>query len=232
MFMEHYLALYQNNPLFRGISKEDLLPLLECLQAKKRVFPKGSVIFAKGEVAHHLGIVLTGRVNTVYDDILGGHSIIGSMDPGQLFCEAFACTTSQSLPVSAVAQVESSVLLIDIDLILHSCSAASKQHQQLIENLIHLLAEKYVSINQKLIHLSGRTTRRKLLSYLSEQMRLSGGGPFAIPFNQQELADYLFIDRSGLSTEWNKLKKEGLLLSENGRYILRITPCSGCDCDC
>lgn len=228
--MEHYLSLYQNNPLFKGVPAEELLPLLECLKAKKRVCHKGSVIFAKGETARHLGIVLAGRVNTVYDDILGGRSIIGSMNPGQLFCEAFACTINRSLPVSVVAQVESTVLLIDIDLILHSCAATCKQHQQLNENLIHLLAEKYVSINQKLIHLSGRTTRRKLLSYLSEQMRFSGGRPFAIPFNQQELADYLFIDRSGLSTEWNKLKKEGILLSENGRYLLRITPCAGYDC--
>lgn len=228
--MEHYLFLYKSNPLFKGIPEEELLSLLECLQAKQRVCAKGSVIFAKGEAAHHLGIVLTGRVNTVYDDVLGGRSIIGSIDPGQLFCEAFACAGSQSLPVSVVAQAESTVLLINIDRILHSCAATCKQHQRLNENLIYILAEKYVSLNQKLIHLSGRTTRRKLLSYLSEQMRLSSGRPFVIPFNQQELADYLFIDRSGLSTEWNKLKKEGILRLENGRYTLQISPCAGYDC--
>lgn len=230
MFMERYLSLYKRNPLFRGIPEAELLPLLECLRARRRACAKGSVLFARGETARQLGIVLTGRVNTVYDDILGGRSIIGSTDPGQLFCEAFACAGSQSLPVSVVAQAESTVLLIDIDRILHSCAATCALHQQLNENLIHILAEEYVSLNQKLIHLSGRTTRRKLLSYLSEQMRFSGGRPFVIPFNQQELADYLFIDRSGLSTEWNKLKKEGVLHLENGRCTLRIPPCAGYDC--
>lgn len=130
-----------------------------------------------------------------------------------------------------MAQVDSEVLLIDIQLILHTCAQACKQHQHLSENLVHVLAEKYVTLNQKLIHLSGRTTRRKLLSYFSEQVKLSNSNSFTIPFNQQELADYLFIERSGLSTEINKLKKEGVLRFEDGLFSLHITPCAGYDCD-
>ena len=229
--MESYLDLYTQTPLFAGVEPQELLPLLECLQAQKRTCPKGTAIFAEGDPAHTLGIVLTGRVNTVYEDLLGGRSIIGAMKPGQLFCDAFACSTEQRMPVSVVAQVDSAVLLIDIQRVLHTCVHACRQHQRLTENLLHILADKYVALNLKMIHLSGRTTRRKLLSYLSEQMRLAGGGPFAVPFNQQELADYLFTDRSGLSTEWNRLKKEGVLKGQDGLYTLCAAPCAGADCD-
>ena len=82
----------------------ELLPLLQCLQAQKRVYPRGGLIFSEGERATQLGIVLTGRVNTVYEDVFGGRSIIGSMESGQLFCDAFACTEDQRLPVSVMAQ--------------------------------------------------------------------------------------------------------------------------------
>ena len=99
-----------------------------------------------------------------------------------------------------------------------------------MEDLLRILADKYVAISRKMVHLSGRTTRRKLLSYLSEQMRLSGGNPFTIPFNRQELADYLFIDRTGLSAEWSKLRQQGLLTEEKGTVSLNAVPCEGADC--
>lgn len=228
--MEHFVSLYRENPLFRNVPEQDLLPLLECLQAQKRSYAKGGLIFSEGQAITQLGIVLTGRIHTVYEDVLGGRSIIDTMEPGRLFCEAFACTADRRLPVSVAAQTGSTVLLIEADRILHTCAHACRQHQQLCENLVHILAEKYTAMNCKVIHLSGRTTRRKLLSYLSEQMRLSGGQPFAVPFTQQELADYLFMERSGLSTEWNRLKKEGVLRPVGQKYTLHICPCRGADC--
>lgn len=228
--MEHFVELYQKCPLFCGVPQAELLPLLECLQAQKRTFPKSALIFPAGKVLNQLGIVLTGRIDTVYEDLMGGRSIIDTVEAGRLFGEAFACTEDQVLPVSIVAQTESTVLLIDVTRILHTCAASCLQHQLLCENMIHILASEYTAMNRKVIHLSGRTTRRKLLSYLSEQMRLAGGNPFFVPFTQQELADYLFIERSGLSTEWNRLKKDGLLQEESGRYLLHSCPCAGADC--
>lgn len=229
--MEQHIDLYQDNPLFTGVEETSLLPLLQCLQAKKSTYTKGTTIFAAGEQVTKLGIVLAGRINTLYEDVLGGRSIISSINPGQLFCDAFCCTKDQYLPVHVVAQTDCVVLLIDVDLILHTCPHACRQHQLLGENLVHMLAEKYVTLNQKMVHLSGRTTRRKLLSYLFEQAKLADGRPFAIPFTQQELADYLFIDRSGLSTELNRLKKEGILELDNGMFTLHLAPCAGNDCD-
>ena len=124
------------------------------------------------------------------------------------------------LLIDIVAQTNCTVLLIETQRLLSSCVKTQPYQAQLQENLIHILAQKYVELGCKVIHLSGRATRRKLLSYLSEQYRFSGGKPFAIPFTQQELADYLFVERSGLSLEFNKLKKTGIVKEENGLFSL------------
>lgn len=222
--MDRYFELYADNALFQGVEEAELLPLLDCLAAQRREYARGEAVFSEGEAATRLGIVLEGRINTVYEDYFGGSSIIGSMGPGELFCDAFACAPDNRLPVGVRAQTDSTVLLIDIDRILHTCAHACKQHRRLSENLVRILAEKYIALSRKLVHLSFRTTRRKLLSYLSERQRMAGGA-FTIHFNRQELADYLFVERSGLSTEWNRLKREGVLLCSEEGYRLRAPGC-------
>ncbi len=219
--MENYIELYEKLPLFEGVTQEQLIPLLKCLQAEKRIYEKGEWIFTEGERITKLGIILSGRINTVYTDILGNNSIIGTMEAGRMFCDAFSCSTEQRMPLSVRAQLKSEVLLIDVSRILHTCSESCSQHMRLSENLVHILADKYVTQNCKLIHLSARTTRRKLLSYLSEQMRMKGN-PFAVPFNRQELADYLFVDRTGLSTELNRLKQDGILTETKDGFVLNV----------
>jgi len=223
-------AALLRNPLFSGIGENELAPLLDCLAAQERSYGRGERILSAGSAADKFGIVLSGQVDTVYEDVIGGRSIIGTFGPGQLFGDAFACSTQQILPVSIVADTDSAVVLIGIDCILRIREKDLRQYQLLMENLMRTLADKYVAISRKMVHLSGRTTRRKLLSYLSEQMRLAGGNPFTIPFNRQELADYLFIDRTGLSAEWSKLKQQGLLSEEKGAVSLNTVPCEGADC--
>lgn len=225
--MERYLQVYRKNPLFEGIEEGELSGLLGCLQARQAHYCRGSLIMEAGAVSTRLGIVLGGHIHVVSEDLLGNRSILSSVEPGQLFCDAFSCTKNQRLPVSIMAQTDCTVLMIEIDLILHTCAHACRQHRLLSENLVHILAEKYSALSEKVVHLSGRTTRRKLISYFSEQSRLAGEGAFSIPFNQQELADYLFIERSGLSTELNRLKKEGILRYGDGFFTLNTAGAAG-----
>jgi len=222
-------ALCPDSPLFAGVTAAELPPLLQCLQAQRRAVARGETIFAAGDPADRLGIVLSGRVLTVYADMFGGSSILGAMEAGQLFGDAFSCSAERRMPVSVVAQSDGAVLLIGIERILHACGHLCPPHLRLTENLVHILADKYLAQSRKMIHLSGRSTRRKLLSYLSGQMR-EAGGPFTVPLNRQELADYLFVDRTGLSAEWNRLLREGLLRPEGARFTLSIPPCLGLDC--
>jgi len=226
--MDNMLELCAANPLFAEISRFDLPGLLQCLGARRQHYKKGDVLFHVDTQINRLGIVLEGIVRTESTDFLGDRSIISIMNPGQLICDAYSSTPGRLLLVDVTAQTDCSVLLIETARIFRPCGSLQNYGQQLSENLIHVLAQKYVDLGCKVIHLSGRSTRRKLLSYLSEQFRFSGGKPFVIPLNQQELADYLFVERSGLSTEFNRLKKEGILSVSGGKYILRNP--AGDDC--
>ena len=66
-------------------------------------------------------------------------------------------------------------------------------------------------MTRKVEHMSQRTLRDKVLSYLSSQAMITGSREFTIPYNRQQLAEYLSVDRSALSSELGKMKKEGIL---------------------
>lgn len=218
--MDPFLMLCASNPLFRNIAPDDIPALLDCLHAVRKQFKKGELLFGTGQQVTQLGIVLAGIVHVESSDVLGNRNIISYMNPGQLFCDAYSCTENQLLLVDIAAQTDCTVLLIETRQLFRSCAGVHPYHDQMRENLIHVLAQKFVDLGCKVVHLAGRSTRAKLLSYLSEQYRLAGEKPFAIPLTQQELADYLFVERSGMSTELNKLLREGILVSLGGTYTL------------
>jgi CRP-like cAMP-binding protein len=113
-------------------------------------------------------------------------------------------------------------MLIDCSHILHTCHNNCGFHQKLIFNLMRELALKAILFHQRVEITSKRTTREKLLAYLNTQAQRAGGDSFEIPFDRQELADFLMVDRSGLSSEIGKLKKEGVLEVEKNRFTLLV----------
>ncbi len=122
------------------------------------------------------------------------------------------------MPFSVEAAADSDVLLIDVKRILTTCPTACRFHSRLIENLMAILARKNILLGAKIRHLSRRSTRDKLLSYLSEQAREAGSRSFTIPFNRQELADSLCVDRSAMSSELSKLKPRAVLDYEKNSF--------------
>jgi len=207
-------------PLFNGIEDSDLLGLLGCLDAKIMSFEKKYTIFTEGSKAKYLGIVLSGSAQIVQMDYYGNRSILCGIEPSELFGEAFACAGTESIPVSVVANEPCEVLLIDCNRMLHTCSNACSFHQTLIFNLMKDIATKAIMFQQKIEIISKRSTREKLLAYLNIQARKNGKRSFYIPFDRQELADYLEVERSGLSAEISKLRKEGILNSNKNSFEL------------
>ncbi len=218
--MKKYLKVLENCPLFSGIASEELLKMLVCLRAKMEVFDKKYTIIAEGSQAKFIGIVLSGSAQISQVDYDGNRSILGNIYPSEVFSEAFACAKVPSIPVSIIANEETEVMLIDSSHILSTCENACGFHKKLIYNLMIDLAKKTISFHQKLEILSKRTTREKLLSYLSLVSKNEGSRSFKIPFNRQELADYLEVDRSGLSNEISKLREEGILESHKNKFTL------------
>lgn len=218
--MEKYFSVLRKCSLFESIENENLAVILGCLGAKLCHYRKNQAILREGDSANLIGIVLKGKVQLVRIDYYGNRSIVAMIEPTQIFGESFACADEKHLPVDVVACEECEILMIDCQRVIHSCSNACDFHRQIIFNLLKVVAKKNILFNQKMEITSKRTTREKLMTYLLQQAKKSGGNEFEIPYDRQELADYLEVDRSGLSTEIGKLKKEGLI--ENRKNIFKV----------
>lgn len=218
--MENFLDLLGNCPLFAGIRRKDIGDMLQCLGAVVSSYNKGETVMAEGEPAKYVGIVLSGAVQIVRVDYFGNRSMIASVGPAELFGESFACAGVISTPVSATAAEPAQVLLIDCVRITSSCGRACAFHQQVILNLLKVIAEKNLAFHQKIEVTSKRTTREKLVTYLSQQAKRYNSSSFEIPYNRQDLADYLGVDRSGLSVEIGKLRRQGLIEARGREFII------------
>jgi len=218
--MEKYLPVLSRCQLFAGLNDQDLIAILACLDAKISTVAKNNIVFAEGDRAVSVGIVLSGSVQIVKEDYYGNRSIVAIAQPGELFGETFACAGVDALPVSVVAVQDSRIMLIDCHRITRSCSNACAFHNQLVLNLLQVVASKNLIFNQKLEILSKRTTRDKLMAYLTGQAKLRGSCSFSIPYDRQALADYLGVERSAMSAEIGKLRKDGILSSHKNSFTL------------
>ena len=218
--MKKYLPILRRCALFRHIDEDSLLTMLGCLGAKVALFDKKYTVFAEGSAAHHIGVVLSGSIQIVRVDLEGNRSILAELGEADSFGEAFACAGVEALPVAVIANEPAEVMLLDCRHILHTCENRCGFHQQLIFNLMQELAAKVMDFHQKIEVISRRTTREKLLTYLQIQAKEQGSNRFTIPFDRQELADYLEVERSGLSAEISKLRAEGVLDSHRKEFVL------------
>ena len=218
--MSKYPPILQKCRLFEGISGPDLETLLNCLPSRQRHYNKNKLILIAGEKVDSVGIVLSGAVHIVREDFWGKQKLLERTGSGDLFVAAFAYANVEKLPVSVVAAEETEILFVDCKRIVNSCSSACAFHTRLIKNLIRLLAEKNITLVQKLEHITQPTTREKLLSYLSEQARLAGSNTFSIPFNREELANYLSVERSAMSAELSRMQEDGLIHYQKSQFAL------------
>lgn len=200
-----------NTALFAGVAENEIREMLHCLNPRCQDFRKDEVIFKAGDHIDSLGLMLSGSALIVQEDYWGNRNIISNVEVGDLFGESFAARPSQPLNASAVAAENCSVMFLQLRRVLTTCPTACGHHRRIIENLLAVVSEKNQRLNEKLIHIAQRSTRQKLLSYLSNQAQKANSAIFEIPFNRQELADYLSVDRSALSAELSRLKAEGLL---------------------
>lgn len=218
--MKKYLQILRACPLFEGIEDGEILRMLSCLGATTASFERKMSIIDEGEPLNSIGILLSGSANVVGIDYDGNRSIISNIDPSGLFVEDYACAGVCAMPVSVIANDGCEVMMIDRDHLLHTCQNSCPFHQRLIFNLMRDLANKALLFHGKIDILSKRTTRERLLTYLSLVAGEKGKREFDIPFDRQELADYLEVDRSGLSVEIGKLKGEGIIDCNKKHFVL------------
>ncbi len=217
--MNEYKVL-ERSALFSGIEKTNLLAMLKCLSAKSMVYEKDEYVVSAGESVSKIGIVLSGSVDLIKEDYWGNRTIFARAGAGEMFGEAFSCSESKIMPLSVVALERSQILFIDYRKIITTCSSSCEFHTRLISNMLRILAEKNILLMQKMEHITKRGMREKILSYLSEQAVLQKSNTIAIPFNRQELADFLSVDRSAMSKELCRMRDEGMLEFRKNRFTL------------
>lgn len=218
--MQQYLSVIQSASIFQGISAQELNGVLACLNAAKSSYQKGEYLLLAGDKASAMGLLLEGSLLILQEDIWGNCNLMGNAKPGDIFAEAFACLPDVPLNVSVMAQQDCTVLWLEIPRLLSSCNSACPHHQRMIQNLLAAFAAKNRVLNTRLTHMGKRSTKEKLLSYLSAQAQHNQSNQFSIPFNRQQLADYLSVERSAMSLELCKLRDAGLISFDKNNFVL------------
>lgn len=209
--MKHFFDQLQHHPLFAGIAENEFKALLGCVQGRLQAYSKHEILLLAGDRVEHIGLVLSGTVQILRVDQDGKQTLLTELHEGELFGEVFACAAVAHSPVTVSAAVASEVLLLNYRKVITSCPSSCAFHQRLIENMLTLLAQKTLMLNQKLELLSKRTTRARLLTFFEQY----GGGrkQFTLPYNREELAASLCVERSALSAELSKMQRDGLIRS-------------------
>jgi CRP-like cAMP-binding protein len=199
---------------------EEIEKLLDCFHARVRRFEKDAYIFMEGDEISTMGIVISGAVHLVRDDFWGNRTIIARIGSGEVFAESFACGKTGRLPMSVIAAQKTETLFIQAEKISIICPVACSFHTKILNNMIFELAGKNTRLINKIQHITQRTTREKLISYLSSQALEADSSVFEIPFNREELANFLSIDRSAMSSELGRMRADGLLMFRKNHFTL------------
>lgn len=218
--MKKYVSVLKRTQLFAGVGDDEIASMLSCLGARLYTYKKGEYVLRQGEHLNDIIVLVDGNLHIQKDDYWGNRSILGQIAVGEMFGEAYVAPESGVLLNDVVAVDESSVIFFDVKRIITTCSSACRFHSMVVQNMFFAISEKNRKLVQKLGHMSKRSTRKKLISYLSEEAKRHNSSSFTIPFNRQQLADFLSVDRSAMSNELCKMRDEGLLEFEKNQFKL------------
>jgi len=216
--LEKYLFLLRNTALFSGMTDTEILSVLHCVEGRLVHKASGEYIFRAGEAVSECGMVLSGCLLITQTDLWGRRNIMAKCLPGDFFGEPYAATPGSVLNISVSAEEDSDILMLNVGRLLTTCPTACEHHSRLVRNLVSVMAGKVLKFNDKITHMSKRTTKDKLLSYLSAEALRRGSLSFDIPYDRQQLADYLCVERSAMSTALSGLQKEGILKTRGSHF--------------
>jgi CRP-like cAMP-binding protein len=218
--VKSYQQLLMQSALFSPLTEEELHHLLQCLDAHTTLYTSNQFIIRETDSVDTLGIVLEGEVQVLTDDALGNRSITAVFGPGEVFGQVSASKLAHISPVAVMAVNDCNILHLKFSKLVRPCSRACPFHSRVIYNMMNVLADRNLMMNRKLSIVSQRTIREKLLAYLAWQSQDHDSKTFTIPFNRDELADYLCVNRSALSREISHMCHEGLIQTERNRFTI------------
>lgn len=214
------MSFISQTALFRGCSEEDILNMSKHLDFRTDSYKKGDVIFAAGSIVTEIGLILLGSVRVEHTDLWGNKSILGITPAGGVFAESYACIPNEPMMVDAVANESCDILFISVPRLFTPYSACGSQNR-VIQNLVMISAGKNLQLSKRSLHTSPKTIRGRLFSYFSQEVSAQGSSKIVIPFDRQQLADYLNLDRSALSKELGKMKNDGLIEYNRNTFVIK-----------
>ena len=204
-------AILLKMPLFRGFTEKELSKALSSFVAKEQNFKKGSVILSAGTKPGVIGIVISGSITILSDDIWGNRTILSNVKRGGLFAEAYAMLEDEPLLVDVMANEDCCILFLNIKKSLSPSKSPESWNYKFIQNLLVISSRKNLILSGRSFHTAPKTIRGRVMSYLNAMSLQKGAKEFDIPFDRQQLADYLNLERSAMSKELGRMRDDGLI---------------------
>lgn len=202
-------------PIFKDFSIDEIIEIFSVVSFYEKNYKKNDIILAENTKVEYFGIITNGRIAVSNFDYFGNRNILNVFEKGDSFGEALV-SLEMKIPHEIISLTDSSIVWIE-----YKSLSKSLYYQKILNNLLNIISTKNLILNKKLQILSKRTTREKILEYLATQKKLlSIDSNFEINLNRNEMADYLALDRSNLSRELGKLKKEGIIDFKKNKFKL------------
>ena len=217
------ITVLQRIPLFRGMTNKEIQDLLKSLNAQIQSYEKNDIILHAGSKPGVIGIVLSGSVTILSDDIWGNRTILSHIEKGGIFAEAYAILEDAPMLVDVIANEGCSILMLKTKGILSSSKIQNSWNYKFLCNLLLISSKKNLNLSGRSFHTSPKTIRERVMSYLNTLALQNDSTEFDIPFDRQQLADYLNLERSALSKELGKMQKEGIIETRKSHFKL-LTP--------
>ena len=168
-----------------------------------------------------MGMVLSGSVTIESNDMWGNRTILSHVDKGEVFAETYAMVPEEALLVDAVANQDCSILLLHIGSLGSGSHDSSLWRLKLMSNMLTVSMRKNLMLSGRSFHTSPKTIRGRVMAYLSSISLQARSDEFDIPFDRQQLADYLNVERTALSKELGRMKKEELITVRKNHFKLK-----------
>lgn len=221
MHLQHYWGIFMSIPksaLFDGISETEYAAMLHCFETYEQSYFSGALIRTFDDKNRSVGILQSGRADILRLDADGGKTVLEQLEEGSIFGEMLAFSGAEQENICVVCTQSCQVLYIDYEHIIKRCPKACAHHSTLVQNMLMLLSQKALLLSQRVEILSCRSIREKLLHYFSLCAHQQGSASFRLPFSMSALADYICADRSAMTREMSRLKREQII-SVDGRKI-------------
>ena len=205
------IEFLKNSMIFRGMSDDDVADSLRFLEANEQNFRKGATILHAGDITDRLGLVLQGSVTIESDDVWGNRTILSNADIGEIFAETYALLDGEPMLVNVVANEDCRILFLRIGSLKRLQNNMEQWTMRLVTNLLIITTHKNLVLSSRSFHTAPKTVRGRVMAYLNSVSMQKHAREFNIPFDRQQLADYLNLDRTALSKELGKMKKDGLI---------------------